>query len=189
MKTKHFLQFISLVSIAFLLSIPPVSAGAESSEEPGNTEVMGGGKSDGTSAPVPSEDSAGDDTGGETENREAPPADDEQPGKPAQSEPPRGIDMKYMLLVIGGVFLLMMLLSGRSRKKQQKKHQDMLDSLKKGDRIITIGGICGTVVEVKDKEIVARVSDNARIRLARWAIRASGEDAQEDKQKDTREDP
>lgn len=143
-------------------------SGAEPAEETtdaGNTDTEDGGgePGDGTNTQQPTTDRA-------TGTREG------------------GGNMMYLLLMIGGFFILMMFLSGRSKRKQQKKHQELLDALKKGDRIVTIGGLCGTVVEVREKEIVAKVGENARITLARWAIRAAGEEAGEDRQKDTRDD-
>ena len=51
--------------------------------------------------------------------------------------------------------------------------------LKKGDKVTSIGGICGTVVEVRDDELVVKVDENNNIRLrfSRWAIRGTGEQA------------
>jgi len=61
----------------------------------------------------------------------------------------------------------------------------MIEALKKGDKVVTIGGICGTIVEAKPTEIVIKVDDNTKIKFARWAVRAAGEDAAADKKKDT----
>jgi preprotein translocase subunit YajC len=53
----------------------------------------------------------------------------------------------------------------------------MLSSLRKGDKITTIGGVVGTVMEVRDDEITVKVdeSGNVRMKFARWAIRGVGD--------------
>ena len=59
-------------------------------------------------------------------------------------------------------------------QKKQKKHRDMLDNLKKNDRIRTIGGIVATVVDVRDDEVVVKIdeSNNTKMRFVRQAISA-----------------
>ncbi len=77
-------------------------------------------------------------------------------------------------LLIG--FLLAMavflFISFSGSRKQQKKYREMLASIKKGDRVMTIGGIVGNVVSVKDDEIVLKVdeSTNTKIAFVRGAI-------------------
>lgn len=60
----------------------------------------------------------------------------------------------------------------RPRKKEQNQRADMLKSLKKHDKVMTIGGVIGTVMEVRDDEVVLKVDDNSntRIRFIRSAI-------------------
>ena len=73
-----------------------------------------------------------------------------------------------MILIIAVMYFFLF----RSKKKQQKKLASMLDSLKKGDRVQTIGGIRGAVVEAREDEVVIKVdeSSNAKITFARSAI-------------------
>jgi preprotein translocase subunit YajC len=72
----------------------------------------------------------------------------------------------------------------RSKKKQDTSRRDMLNQLKKGDRIQTIGGILGTVIEAREDEVLVKVdeSSNTKIRFARSAIHRVMEDAK-DKEK------
>lgn len=56
------------------------------------------------------------------------------------------------------------------RKKQEKKHKNMLEELKKGDRIITIGGIKGQITQVKEKGFVLKVSENSEIEVIKRAV-------------------
>lgn len=83
-----------------------------------------------------------------------------------------------LFVMLGGVFLLYIFM-GRSKRKQATKRKSMLASLKKGAKVTTIGGIVGTVVEIREDEVVVKVDEtnNSRLRLARWAIRGVGEEA------------
>ena len=84
--------------------------------------------------------------------------------------------MKFPALMIGG-FILLYVWMGRGRKKQKKKREEMLESLKKGDKITTIGGIVGTVIEVRDDEVTVKVDENNNVRMkfARWSVRGVGD--------------
>lgn len=86
----------------------------------------------------------------------------------------------FFVIMIGG-FILLYWIMGSSRRKQEAKRREMLSSLSKGDKIITIGGIVGTAVEVRDDEITVKVDDGTRMKFARWAIRQAGEDVKEEK--------
>ena len=58
-------------------------------------------------------------------------------------------------------------------RKKEKKTKEMLDALKKGDRICTIGGIYGTIASIKDDTITLIVGgDKMTMVVARWAIRS-----------------
>lgn len=130
----------------------------------------------------------GEDLGTGDEGVAAPAAKDAgaatQPGEEAQQEaPPKpkggfwgGQTMLFVML--GGVFLLYIFM-GRSKRRQAAKRKDMLASLKKGAKVSTIGGILGTVIEIREDEVTVKVDEtnNARLRVARWAIRGVGEEA------------
>ena len=60
----------------------------------------------------------------------------------------------------------------RSKKTDEKKRTNMLKEMKKGDRVQTIGGILGTVVEVRETDVVLKVDEtsNTKIKFARSAI-------------------
>ena len=75
-------------------------------------------------------------------------------------------------LLFGLCFLILYVFMIRSKKNTENQRKSMLDQLKKGDRIQTIGGILGTVVEARDDEVVLKVdeSSNTKIRFARSAI-------------------
>ena len=58
----------------------------------------------------------------------------------------------------------------RPQNKKQKETQKMISALKKGDKVVTIGGIHGVVTNTKEETIVIRVDDNAKIEINRSAV-------------------
>ena len=81
-----------------------------------------------------------------------------------------------MMVAMLGIFYFMLI---RPENKRKKEAEQMRSSVRKGDKITTIGGIVGTVVDVKENNIVMETSaDQVRIELAKWAI-SSNETAAE----------
>ena len=81
-----------------------------------------------------------------------------------------------MLVAMLAIFYFMLI---RPENKRKKEAEQMRSSVKNGDRITTIGGIIGTVVNVKEDKIVIETSaDQVRIEFAKWAI-SSNETAAE----------
>jgi preprotein translocase subunit YajC len=82
---------------------------------------------------------------------------------------PGGMSMWLPLLLMGVVLYFFMF---RGPRKQQKQHQQMLEAMKKGDRVRTIGGIIGTVVDLRDDEVVVKIDEatNTKMRVVRSAI-------------------
>lgn len=73
-----------------------------------------------------------------------------------------------MLVVMIAVFYFLLI---RPENKRKKEAEQMRSSVKKGDQITTIGGIVGTVVDVKeDKFVMETGADQVRIELAKWAL-------------------
>jgi len=85
------------------------------------------------------------------------------------------------LLCLGVLFIFSS--SGKSSRQKEKRHREMLSSLKRGDRVQTIGGIIGAVVEVRDDEVVIKVdeSTNTKIRIIRDAVKSVTRDEAETK--------
>ena len=74
------------------------------------------------------------------------------------------------LIAIFAIFYVMLILP---QQKRQKKWQQMLAALKNGDRVVTSGGIRGTIISLKDDAVQLRVPpDNLRIEVARSAVTA-----------------
>ena len=83
-----------------------------------------------------------------------------------------------MLVMMIAIFYFMLI---RPENKRKKEAEQMRSSVKKGDKIVTIGGICGVVVDVKESRIVLETgADQVRIEFEKWAI-SSNETAAEAK--------
>ncbi|MCI7178492.1 MAG: preprotein translocase subunit YajC [Candidatus Cryptobacteroides sp.] len=70
--------------------------------------------------------------------------------------------MWVMLLLI---FVVMWFFMIRPQRKQQKELQKFRDGLQKGDKVVTVGGIFGTVVEIKEKSVLIEVDKDVKIRV------------------------
>ena len=84
--------------------------------------------------------------------------------------------MWIMLALIFGVMWFFMI---RPQKKQQKELQKFRDSLQKGDKVVTIGGIYGTVVEVKDATVLVEVDNGVKVRFSKQALIKDFSDSQQ----------
>lgn len=71
------------------------------------------------------------------------------------------------LLIIFLIFYFLLILPQQRKEKQRR---EMLDNLKKGDRVITIGGIIATVEEIKGRVVTLRVSENVKIDFVKNSI-------------------
>lgn len=89
--------------------------------------------------------------------------------------PPLSQKSNTLFLVMMGVLLVyMFFVMFRGPKKKQQEHQKMVQSLQKNDRVRTIGGIFGTVMDVRDDEVVLKIdeSTNTKMRVSPAAIAA-----------------
>jgi preprotein translocase subunit YajC len=81
------------------------------------------------------------------------------------------------LILIIGVFYFLII---RPQNKRKKETQKMLTTLKKGDKIVTIGGVMGTIATVDDKNVVIKVDDSTKIKFLRSAIASVESQAKEE---------
>jgi len=71
-----------------------------------------------------------------------------------------------MLIMFAIIYFLMI----RPEQKKQKDRQAMVNNIKKGDKIVTIGGMMGVVQSLKDTTVIIRVADNTNIEFTKAAI-------------------
>jgi preprotein translocase subunit YajC len=85
-----------------------------------------------------------------------------EPGDGASSWP-----MLLFLLLIFGVFYLLLI---RPQRKRQKEHQKLVEELKRGDKVVTAGGIYGVIENISEDSLVIKVESGATLRVARTSV-------------------
>lgn len=83
-----------------------------------------------------------------------------------------------MWIMLLAIFAIMWFFMIRPQRKKQKEQQAFLDGLKKGDKVVTIGGIYGTVLEVKETSLLLEVDKDVKIRVAKASVVKDFEAAQ-----------
>lgn len=78
--------------------------------------------------------------------------------------------MMMNFLFIGMMVLVFYMLIWRPNSQRQKKHKLMLEALKKGDRIVTNGGLYATVLNVKEDRLVCTIAEGVKVEIARSAV-------------------
>lgn len=126
----------------------------------------GGGDGGGAPAPAPTNGGNG---GGEPREgaSDGPPAG----GRDGGGAQPGGGNWTLPALLL--IFLVVMVgMTIFSQRREKKKRQALIESISKNDRVVTIGGIIGTVVEIKENEVVLKVdeSSNTRMKFSKSAI-------------------
>ncbi len=94
---------------------------------------------------------------------------------PASPTMKDGLLQMVPFLLIFVVFYFVLLAPMR---KQQKKTKEMLAQLKKGDRVMTSGGIYGTVAQVEDQIVWVKISDTTKVKMAKSAVTGVVNDAE-----------
>lgn len=85
--------------------------------------------------------------------------------------PPPGGGMMQIFIMMGFLLLVMILMSTMTSRREKKRRAELLASIRKGDRVLTTGGIIGRVVDVSADEVVLKIDENANIRT-RFTINA-----------------
>jgi len=90
---------------------------------------------------------------------------------PMQTQPGGG-GIGGLVLPMVAIFAIMYFLIWRPQAKKQKQHQQVIDNIKKGDRIVTNGGLYGTVAGVKDKEktFIVKIDENVKVEISKTAV-------------------
>ena len=76
------------------------------------------------------------------------------------------LGMAPFIIIVVVMFYLMY----RGQKKEQKRRQEMIDGTKKGDTVLTIGGIYGEIVEIHEDRFILKIADGVKIAVAKTAI-------------------
>jgi preprotein translocase subunit YajC len=81
-----------------------------------------------------------------------------------------GTQLVTMLVTFGLIIVVFYFLVIRPQNKKKKDAAKMLEGMKKGDRVVTIGGMHGSIDAVRDNEVVLKVDDNVKIKFSKSAI-------------------
>lgn len=103
----------------------------------------------------------------------------EAPLQPQQSL----MDMMFMPLIILVVFYFFLI---RPQQKKVKDHRALVSNVRRGDQVVTSGGLIGKVAKVSDDEVLVDLGDNVRVRVVKHTlsdIRSKGEPAKADEEK------
>ena len=73
--------------------------------------------------------------------------------------------LPFLLIIVVFYFLIL-----RPQQKRQKERQKLLEGVKKGDKIITSGGIYGTVEGIEDNTVLVKISDNVKVKMEKASI-------------------
>jgi len=92
-----------------------------------------------------------------------------QAGAPAGPANPMIAQLLQMAPILF-IFIIMYFLLIRPQQQRQKKIEQMLKDLKKGDRVLTTGGIIGTVVGIDDARAVLKIADDVKVEFSKGAI-------------------
>ncbi len=89
------------------------------------------------------------------------------------------VQLLFFPIVIGVLFYFLLFLP---QKRERKKQDELLKGLKKNDRVVTVGGVVGTIVNIEpdSKVVTLRVDDNTRMQFLRTAIQGPYSDAKEE---------
>jgi preprotein translocase subunit YajC len=71
------------------------------------------------------------------------------------------------LLIIMGIFYVLLILPAQRR---QKKTQEMINALKNGDKVVTSGGLLGTIVGIEGDSVQLRIADQVKVKILRSAV-------------------
>ena len=77
------------------------------------------------------------------------------------------LPMVIFLVVIFGTFYFLMM---RPQRKRQKEHNKLMQEMKKGDKVVTAGGIYGTIESLSDDSVVLKIESGSTIRVARGSV-------------------
>ncbi len=84
--------------------------------------------------------------------------------------PEEGASIWPMIVFLAVIFGLMYLVMIRPQRKRQKEHQQLIEELNRGDRIVTAGGIYGQIENINDDSVVIKVESGATMRVARNSV-------------------
>jgi len=81
-----------------------------------------------------------------------------------------GSGITSTLIMFGLIFAIFYFMIVRPQQKKQRDRQKMLDAIKKGDKIVTAGGMHGTVIGIEEKTVLVQIADNVKVKVDRGSV-------------------
>jgi len=88
----------------------------------------------------------------------------------AQPSQDGGPGLMSNIILFGSIILIFYFMIIRPQQKRAKERQKLLESMKKGDRVITSSGIYGTIAGLDEKTVLVQIADNVKVKLDRGSI-------------------
>ncbi len=91
----------------------------------------------------------------------------------AMAPPPNGgggSSLISTIIMFGAIFLIFYFMIIRPQQKRAKEREKLLSNMQKGDKVVTSGGLHGTIVHIEEKTVMLQVSDNVKLKYERSAI-------------------
>ena len=95
----------------------------------------------------------------------------------AQAQAPQGGNYSFLIMMLL-IFVVMYFFMIRPQQKKQKEIVKFRESLKKGDKIVTVGGVYGVVAEVKEQYVLMEIDNNVKIRVDKQCVVRDSTDIQ-----------
>lgn len=76
------------------------------------------------------------------------------------------------LIMFGLIFVIFYFMIVRPQQRRQKERQKMLEALKKGDKVLTAGGIHGVIIGIEDKTVLVQIADGVKVKVDRGSVSA-----------------
>ena len=77
------------------------------------------------------------------------------------------ISLVILIVVFGAIFYFLII---RPQRRREREHRKLLQSLKRGDRVVTAGGIYGTIDKIDDDTVILSLEEGAKVRIAKSSI-------------------
>ncbi len=77
------------------------------------------------------------------------------------------ISLVILIVVFGAIFYFLII---RPQKRREREHRKLIQSLKRGDRVVTAGGIYGTIDKIDDDTVILSLEEGAKVRIAKSSI-------------------
>ncbi|WP_371369546.1 hypothetical protein SRRS_26690 [Sporomusa rhizae] len=79
----------------------------------------------------------------------------------------QAIQASWPIVLMGVIFYFLLY---RPQKKEQQRRQELLNNLKKGERVVTIGGLYGTITAISEKVVTIKIADKVEVDVSRSAV-------------------